>query len=569
MTLAVVIATEPTGGSIDSGPLLSAHLDLSTGTVLDRLIGQLSSLKVRKVRVVCRPEDASTLSGHDVVTSTDLAGDLRAIAQLTREERRAHGPEPVLLLHGDVISHQEVLHRLMVDTKAEALAVIARDRLDTDTPTRGIVRVQGGRVTSAGSPYHTVTDPNAVFRGVLQVSAQRAGTLAETAEQLADFVAGDPPQMFPIRWLRHASAELDADLGAAEDAESSAVPSPRPRPAATSASAHDTGGDGVQWAHEYPALLGSTPVSGADAPGLLLVGLVRAGVRVSGRGVRVLVCERVLTPPQARAAQVAVDAVNEDDQRLAAAVKNNDGLFTTYAVSTYSRYLARWAARLGLTPNMVTVISMAIAVLAAVWFAEGSRLGLVLGAVLLYFSFVFDCVDGQLARYTRQFSTLGAWLDATFDRAKEYVAFAGLAVGATASGVGDVWGLAIAVMGAQTIRHLIDFSYGTARRRISPQPAPVVKLSAPDDRQLDPPEQPSRPRGASHLVVRLSRRAERTTILRWAKRVIVLPIGERFALISVTAALFDARVTFLALLAWGVVAASYTVTGRVMRSLTP
>ena len=48
-------------------------------------------------------------------------------------------------------------------------------------------------------------------------------------------------------------------------------------------------------------------------------------------------------------------------------------------------------------------------------------------------AFVFDCVDGQLARYTRQFSTLGAWLDATFDRAKEYTVFAGLAVGSTAA----------------------------------------------------------------------------------------------------------------------------------------
>jgi hypothetical protein len=36
--------------------------------------------------------------------------------------------------------------------------------------------------------------------------------------------------------------------------------------------------------------------------------------------------------------------------------------------------------------------------------------------------------------------------------------------------------------------------------------------------------------------------------------------------VSLTAALFDARVTFLALLAWGGVAAAYTLSGRVLRS---
>ncbi len=47
-------------------------------------------------------------------------------------------------------------------------------------------------------------------------------------------------------------------------------------------------------------------------------------------------------------------------------------------------------------------------------------------AVLLYLGFVLDCVDGQLARYTRHFSAWGGWLDTMADRAKEYVVYAGL-----------------------------------------------------------------------------------------------------------------------------------------------
>lgn len=44
----------------------------------------------------------------------------------------------------------------------------------------------------------------------------------------------------------------------------------------------------------------------------------------------------------------------------------------------------------------------------------------------------------------------------------------------------------------------------------------------------------------------------------------MLPIGERFALISITAAAGDARLTFVALLAWGSLA---ILTGRVLRSV--
>jgi CDP-alcohol phosphatidyltransferase-like enzyme len=214
---------------------------------------------------------------------------------------------------------------------------------------------------------------------------------------------------------------------------------------------------------------------------------------------------------------------------------------------------------------------------------------MIIGAVLLYFAFVLDCVDGQLARYTRQFSTLGAWLDATFDRAKEYVAYAGLAVGSTAAAVassvhgGNVWRLAVAAMAVQTCRHMVDFAFGAAKRRTtSGTPLPVLPLDAPDDAALDPaPASATVPaagdaptargggggRGIGRLAIWLSNRTERMTGLRWGKKIIILPIGERFALISLCAALFNAKVTFIALLTWGLLAAAYTLTGRILRSI--
>jgi hypothetical protein len=47
---------------------------------------------------------------------------------------------------------------------------------------------------------------------------------------------------------------------------------------------------------------------------------------------------------------------------------------------------------------------------------------------------------------------------------------------------------------------------------------------------------------------------------------IAFPIGERFAAISLTAALGSARLTFSVLLIWGAFAAVYTLIGRGIRS---
>lgn len=550
MTLALVIATE----TVAAGGSSTAGLALRGGSVVGTLVEQLRSLDVSDRRVIARPETAAELRdlGCDVIETKGLAEDLREIARVARAAR-----EPMLVLHGDVVAHREVFARLVHNSKAPASAAATRVRPMDDPPTRPVMRIRRGRIVSAGTRFHQVTDPNALFRGVLRVSELQTAALADVAERLAELV--DLPEglteISPVRILWAVPEETDGGTAEASDANDDTEVA-------------DTA---------LPPVLGSTPVSGDDAPALLLTGLVRSGVKVTGRGSRELVCERVLDQAQADAAGQAVDAVDEDRVRLGAAVKNNDGFFTTYAVSTYSRYIARWCAKRRMTPNGVTAISMGISVVAAAWFATGHRWGMLLGAVSLYFAFVFDCVDGQLARYTRQFSTLGAWLDATFDRAKEYTVFAGLAAGSTAAAAGssvhggDVWYLAIAALTLQTGRHMVDFAFGASKRRTPPEPIPVLPLAMPDDSVLDEPEPArSRPKGSglSHLAVWLSARSEKVRAFHWFKKIIVLPIGERFALIALTAAIFNAKVTFIALLTWGAIAASYTIGGRVLRSLT-
>ncbi|MYX29599.1 CDP-alcohol phosphatidyltransferase family protein [Streptomyces sp. SID8381] len=245
--------------------------------------------------------------------------------------------------------------------------------------------------------------------------------------------------------------------------------------------------------------------------------------------------------PQARnEARQAVAVVDDEAVRLKSAVKARDGFFTTFFISPYSRYLARWCARRGLTPNQVTTASLVTALIAAGCAATGARGGFVAAGVLLIASFVLDCTDGQLARYSLQYSTLGAWLDATFDRAKEYAYYAGLALGA-ARGGDDVWALALGAMVLQTCRHVVDFSFNEANHDATANTSPTAALS---DR-LD---------SVGWTV--------------WLRRMIVLPIGERWAMIAVLTAATTPRITFYALLAGCALAASYTTAGRLLRSVT-
>ncbi|MEU4085776.1 DUF5941 domain-containing protein [Streptomyces aureus] len=245
-------------------------------------------------------------------------------------------------------------------------------------------------------------------------------------------------------------------------------------------------------------------------------------------------------PQERNGVRQAVLSVDDEAVRLRSAVKARDGFFTTYCISPYSRYIARWCARRGLTPNQVTTASLITALIAAGCAATGTRAGFVAAGLLLLFSFVLDCTDGQLARYSLQYSTLGAWLDATFDRAKEYAYYAGLALGA-ARGGDDVWALALGAMILQTCRHVVDFSFNEANHDATANTSPTAALSD----KLD---------SVGWTV--------------WVRRMIVLPIGERWAMIAVLTALTTPRITFYALLAGCAFAATYTTAGRVLRSLT-
>jgi phosphatidylglycerophosphate synthase len=544
---------------------VAAALPWEDGTVARRLLDQLRSFGMDEAHVITRPEFEDeirgALRGARIHISADAAGDLLAVAEIARA-----GTGGLVLAPGEVVTQREALAGLMLSPKLATGVLASAGAIARPFGFR--IRNARGRLVSAASPYHSVRGGRGTFLGVLKVAAADREALAESAERVGA-LAHSPPDAW--------RAELEAKavlwrrglvrMRLAREAQAAGA-APPPAPLAPEEL------DGVPITAEDEAELARHLAAAPDdAASMLLVALVRSGAHVGSAQLRQLFWARPLSRDAADRAARDVQHHDEDKALLESAVKGRDGFFTTFFVSPYSKYIARWAARRGFTPNQVTTVSLLIGLAAAAAFATGERAGLIAGAILLQIAFTTDCVDGQLARYTRQFSKLGAWLDSVFDRAKEYLAFAGLAIGASRTG-DPVWLLAGAAIALQTVRHSLDFAYPAAQHEIiaavrqppleqaaDGAPESLVGPDDAEDESADPLPEAAGPRPP------LWRRLDHSSKVRWLKRIIQFPIGERFAAISVAAALTDARTTFIVVLAWNTVAVSYLLTGRVLRSL--
>jgi phosphatidylglycerophosphate synthase len=556
-----------TATSADGGP--AAALDLLGTTVLGRLLGQLQSIGIRRVWVATRPEwraaveEAAAERSVElaVVTSESVSDDLR----LTAEVAEVVGG-PLLVGNAHVVTHREALAGLLVDPRAGSGVLMTASALKARWSFAfGALR---GRLTSAESPYHRIERDSGYFLGLMVIDPRDRARLVEVSRELAG-LAAQPPKPWEDELERKVDQWRIREWRVQIGRETGVLPS--------LAEAPEPGSVQLDAATEEKLAL-RRRLAVDDALPLLVVGLVRSEVELWPSAARQFFYATPLSAEDAEHAAEELARLDEGRLLLDSAVKASDGFFTTYFVSPYSKYLARFAARRGWTPNAITTASLAIGIGAAAAFAVGSRAGFIAGAVLLQISFTVDCVDGQLARYTRTFSALGAWLDSVFDRTKEYLVYAGLAVG-SARGLDDqVWVLAAAALTLQTVRHMSDFSYVASQRRVV-----ATKRSVPLEHPEDFVPRPATGRAARgqspaatlhdaplHRLalagLRSYRVLRRSGTLQWANRIVRLPIGERFALISITAAIASPRVTFVALLAWGGLAAFYAFSVRVLIS---
>lgn len=85
----------------------------------------------------------------------------------------------------------------------------------------------------------------------------------------------------------------------------------------------------------------------------------------------------------------------------------------------------------GITPNTLTLINLALNIVAAYFIATGH---FIIGGVLILGSGLFDLLDGALARFSKQTTKFGAVLDSTVDRISEAATLCGLLIWYVAEG---------------------------------------------------------------------------------------------------------------------------------------
>lgn len=228
--------------------------------------------------------------------------------------------------------------------------------------------------------------------------------------------------------------------------------------------------------------------------------------------------------------------------KLNLANRSNDGFFSVLVLRRLSKPLTAFSVKFGISPNLITLISLLVGFYAAYLFSQSQYLA---GAIFFQLSLIIDCSDGEVARYTRKFSDFGRWFDASTDRVKEYLVYASLAYSA-----GEKWWIfAIALMTLQTIRHLSDYTFAAISQEREGRLI-ARDISLRDDGYSSP-----QWRGESDFKY-------------WVKKILNFPIGERWLAISVLAAIGGGALVFPGMLFLGLVSISYAWLTRIRRTLT-
>ena len=100
------------------------------------------------------------------------------------------------------------------------------------------------------------------------------------------------------------------------------------------------------------------------------------------------------------------DTKNKDDEWWSSFVTAPLAIMINYAVVDI-----RW-----LTPNLITLVSFMTALISALFIIIGGPTNFLIAAFLIHLSHVFDCMDGQMARYRQTSTSWGSYFDRVTDQ---------------------------------------------------------------------------------------------------------------------------------------------------------
>ena len=109
--------------------------------------------------------------------------------------------------------------------------------------------------------------------------------------------------------------------------------------------------------------------------------------------------------------------MNEKLTRLWATKNKNDEWWSSFVTSPLAiaiNYLVvdiRW-----LNPNLITLFSFIAAIISALFIVASGTVNFIIAAILIHWSHILDCMDGQMARYRKTSSLSGSFFDKLTDQ---------------------------------------------------------------------------------------------------------------------------------------------------------
>jgi 1L-myo-inositol 1-phosphate cytidylyltransferase / CDP-L-myo-inositol myo-inositolphosphotransferase len=178
---------------------------------------------------------------------------------------------------------------------------------------------------------------------------------------------------------------------------------------------------------------------------------------------------------------VTMDDVDAAERRLLrSVVKETDGFMARHVERPISLAISRRLCATRVTPNQMTLVSLAIGLASAPFFLSASAAWQTLGALLFLAHSILDGCDGELARLRFQESRWGGVFDFWVDNVVHGVTFACMALGwSRASGsILPLWFGAAAVLG--TVGSAGFVFWGVIRRKAAAGPVYTSVSTAPN-----------------------------------------------------------------------------------------
>ena len=148
---------------------------------------------------------------------------------------------------------------------------------------------------------------------------------------------------------------------------------------------------------------------------------------------------------------VAVDSRADlrraESHLLSSLVKDTEGFMSRHFERKISLAVSRRLAATSVTPNAMTLVSVAIGLIGSVFFLQSTARSETIGALLFLLHSILDGCDGELARLKFQESRWGGLLDFWGDNVVHSAVFAAMAIG-WARAIDESWPL---LLGASAV----------------------------------------------------------------------------------------------------------------------